>query len=63
MSWTIWTHPMPTDTFEEEMVIDGGFTIINPNSDGNYDAVVSFQMLEEWLNRIKLKILENLLDH
>ena len=48
MSWTIWTHPMPTDTFEQEMVIDGGFTIINPNSDGNYDAVVSFQMLEEW---------------
>lgn len=37
-----------TELGNENAILEGGPSIITPNSDGNYETSVSFQMLESW---------------
>ena len=53
MSWCLIRHAdrgygCATELGNENAILEGGPSIITPNSDGNYETSVSFQMLESW---------------
>ena len=49
MSWNIWDNAGDVDY---PLVYDGGYSMITPDADGNYDATASFEWGDEWSNDV-----------